>query len=346
MSSLTKRDVVRMAVEGIAPPYVPWHFGFTAEARTKLIEHFGTKDIDGMVDNHLLSLGSGIAHFENLGNDQYRDIFGVVWDRSVDKDIGIVCHYPLSDDNLAGYAFPDPTDTRFFHDIPDAIAARPDRFRVYCVGFSLFERAWTLRGMENLMVDFMASPSFVHELLTAIADWNVAHVKKALEYEIDAVYFGDDWGQQQGLIMGPDMWRNYIKPQLARMYGLVREAGKHVFIHSCGDVDELFEELVDIGVNCFNPFQPEVMNVWELLPKWRGRLAFHGGLSTQRTLPQGSVADVHDECCRLLDLGAAGGYIFAPAHDVEGDVPVENMLEFIRVAHEQSTVASRVSGGA
>ena len=72
------------------------------------------------------------------------------------------------------------------------------------------------------------------------------------------------------------------------MYGAVREAGKFVFIHSCGDVDELFDDLVEIGVNCFNPFQPEVMDVHALMRAYRGRLSFHGGLSTQRTLPYGT----------------------------------------------------------
>jgi uroporphyrinogen decarboxylase len=120
------------------------------------------------------------------------------------------------------------------------------------------------------------------------------------------------------------------------MYGAVRSAGKNVFIHSCGDVDELFDDLIDAGVNCFNPFQPEVMNVADLVRRYRGRLAFHGGLSTQRTLPYGTVADVRAETRRLIELGRDGGYILSPAHAVEGDVPLENMLAFIEEAHAQS----------
>ena len=119
------------------------------------------------------------------------------------------------------------------------------------------------------------------------------------------------------------------------MYAVVRQANKFVMIHSCGDVDELFDDLVALGVNCFNPFQPEVMDVWSLLPRFRGRLAFHGGLSTQKTLPFGSCDEVRSETRRLLDLGRDGGYIFAPAHDVEGDVPLENMLAAIEVVQQQ-----------
>ena len=111
---------------------------------------------------------------------------------------------------------------------------------------------------------------------------------------------------------------------------------RFVMIHSCGDVDELFDDLVGIGLNCFNPFQPEVMDVFSLLPRYRGRLAFHGGLSTQKTLPFGTVNEVRAEVRRLLDLGRDGGYIFAPAHDVEGDVPLENMLAAIEIVQNQS----------
>ncbi len=89
-------------------------------------------------------------------------------------------------------------------------------------------------------------------------------------------------------------------------------------------------------MNCFNPFQPEVMDVDALLPRYRGRLAFHGGLSTQRTLPYGTPEQVVAETRRLLDLGRDGGYIFAPAHAVEGDVPLENMLAMIDTVQSQT----------
>jgi len=100
-------------------------------------------------------------------------------------------------------------------------------------------------------------------------------------------------------------------------------------------VVELFRDLIDTGVDCFNPFQPEVMDVYSLLPRYRGKLTFFGGLSTQKTLPFGTREDVMRESERLLALGKDGGYIFAPAHDVEGDVPLENMLAFINAAKAQ-----------
>jgi uroporphyrinogen decarboxylase len=172
-------------------------------------------------------------------------------------------------------------------------------------------------------------------LLNTIADYNIAQARKAMTWEIDAVYFGDDWGQQSGLIMGKPLWDRFLKPVLRRMYDAVHEGGRRVFIHSCGAVDSLFDDLVEMGVNCFNPFQPEVMDIWSLVPQYRGRLAFHGGLSTQHILPYEGPDRVRAETEALIELGSKGGYILAPAHDTPNDVPLENMLAFIRVAQGQ-----------
>jgi uroporphyrinogen decarboxylase len=332
---MTEREIIRMVLEGKKPPYVPWSCGFTQEAKAKLQTHFGAVELEDALQNHLLKLGSDIGFFTDLGNDCFQDVFGVVWDRSIDKDIGTPKEVTLQEPALKGYTFPDPLDRRFFADIPGKIAQYGDRFRVFQIGFSLYERAWTLRGMQNLLMDFYDHPEFVHELLNTIADYNIAQVKEALKYDIDAVYFGDDWGQQRGLQMGPKLWRKFIYPVLNRMYDAVHAGGKYVFIHSCGDVDELFDDLIGIGLNCFNPFQPEVMDVAALVKQYHGRLVFHGGLSTQRTLPYGTVDDVRNESHRLLELGCEGGYIFAPAHDVVGDVPLANMLAFIDVIQHQ-----------
>ncbi len=335
---MAKREIIRLVLSHQTPPYVPWSFSFTFEAAEKLRAHYQSANLEPFLGNHLLELGNPIGFFTDLGNHRVQDRFGVVWNRAVDKDIGNVEGLVLPEPSLKGFTFPDPLDPICFADIPAKIAADGDRFRVFMIGFSLYERAWTLRGIKNLWMDFIRNPEFVRELLEAIADYNIAHVKKALEYDIDAVYFGDDWGQQHGLQMGHPLWRKFILPILQRMYGVVRAAGKSVFIHSCGDVDELFPELIDIGLSCFNPFQPEVMDVTALMEQYRGRLTFHGGLSTQRTLPFGSVEDVRHETNRLLSIGRQGDYIFSPAHAVEGDVPLENMLEFIEILRSQPGV--------
>jgi len=269
---MTKREVIRRVLSGGTPPYVPWSIGLTREAREKLQKHYGRDDLEVPLDNHLVRLADDMGFFTPLDDDRVRDVFGVVWDRRVDRDIGNVEGCLLPRPSMAGYEFPDPLEPRFFERIGPRIRKFPDRFRVFQIGFSLYERAWTLRGLENLMMDFHDHPDFVRELLRAIADYNIAQVTEAMRYDIDAVLFGDDWGQQHGLQMGPRLWREFIQPELQRMYGAVRRAGKFVMIHSCGDVDELFDDLIDIGLGCFNPFQPEVMDVESLLGRYRGRV--------------------------------------------------------------------------
>lgn len=332
---ISKRRLVMDVLQGRPPAYVPWSISWTNEAYVKLQQHYGCDAIDAVLDNHFLFAGNSRASFEPLGNDRFRDIFGVVWDRSIDKDIGVVENILLPEPSLKGFHFPDPLHPKRFEDIPETLTSCPDKFRVFPIGFSLYERAWTLRGMQNLLMDFYDHPGFVRQLFNAIADYNIAQINKAAEYDIDCVYFGDDWGQQKGLQMGYPIWKEFIYPVLQRLYNTVHKHHKFVMIHSCGDVAILFDDLVKIGVNLFNPFQPEVMAVFGILKKYRGKLSFHGGLSTQKTLPYGSEEEVKIETRKLLEQGRHGGYIFAPAHAIEGDVPLQNMLAFIEVLHSQ-----------
>ncbi len=224
---MDKRSVIRMVLDGQQPPYVPWSFGLTREAKARLQAHyspgglgqgFGAVELEDVLGNHLLKLGNDIGFFTDLGHGCVQDVFGVVWDRSVDKNIGMVSNQVLPEPTLRGYAFPNPLDRRFFENIPAKLERYGERFRVFQIGFSLYERAWTMRGLQTLMVDFFDHPAFVDELLNTIADYNLAQVQEALRYDIDAVYFGDDWGQQRGLQMGPRLWRRFIYPALKRMY--------------------------------------------------------------------------------------------------------------------------------
>lgn len=327
---MNPRDVILCTMNHTPPPYVPWQLGFTQEALRKLENHFGSR-LENALAPHIA--GYGVDRMIDIGNDCVQDIFGVIWDRSRDKDIGMIKGQVLPEPTLQDYTFPDVSES--MAGLNGWTAGHSRRFRVFSIGFSLYERAWTMRGLESLMMDMLDHPAFVHTLLGSIADWNIGLIRQAVKSDIDAVHFGDDWGQQKGLQMGPRLWHTFIYPQLQRMYAEVKKAGKFVSIHSCGDVAELFDPLIGIGLNCFNPFQPEVMDVESLMVRYRGKLTFHGGLSTQRTLPFGTPDDVRRETRKLLELGRGGDYIFAPAHAVEGDVPLENMLAFIEELHHQ-----------
>lgn len=155
---MNPRQVVKETIAFCAPPYVPWSFRFTREAREKLETHFGTPDIDPFVGNHILELGSDIGFFTDLGGERFRDGFGVIWNRAIHKDLGNVDGQVLAEPTLAGYTFPDRVDPRFFEDIPVRIDKQCDRFRLFCLGFSPFKRAWTLRGIESLYMDCILDP--------------------------------------------------------------------------------------------------------------------------------------------------------------------------------------------
>lgn len=331
MSPLNCRERVRLALQHREPDRVPYHFTFTVPARRKLEAFYSTAELEDLLGVHLaVYKARPLQPYPEERPGFWRDEFGVLWNRTVDRDIGVVEEYPLSGRSLVGYIFPDPHDPRRFERLPSFYATSRNRFRIASIGFSLFERAWSLRGIAELLVDMVEAPAWVDELLDAILAFQLEVIADAIRHDFDAVMFGDDWGQQRGLLMGPRLWRRFIKPRVAEMYGAVHRAGKAVFIHCCGKVQELFPELIGVGLDVFNPFQPEVMDLGEIKRQYGRDLSFYGGMSVQRVLPFGTPAKVRDEARRLMEtVGRGGGYIIAPSHDMPGDIPVENMVAFI-----------------
>ena len=331
MAEVAPRERVWSAIRHRAPDRVPYHFTCTLPARRKLEAYFGTTDLDAALGNHLAIYSvRRAAGLQEVRPGFWRDEFGVVWNRTIDQDIGVVDDYLLKSRSLQPISFPDPHHQRRYDRLPSFIAANRDRFRVVSVGYSLFERAWSLRGMAELLVDMLEAPHWVDELFDAITAFQLSTIEHIVQYDIDAVLLGDDWGHQRGLLMGPRLWRRFIKPRVARMYGAVKAAGKAVFIHSCGKVQELLPELVELGVDVFNPFQPEVMDLGETKRRFGHQLAFYGGMSVQSVLPFGTPQQVRAEARRLMDeIGQGGGYIIGPSHDMPGDIPLANMVAFI-----------------
>jgi uroporphyrinogen decarboxylase len=116
------------------------------------------------------------------------------------------------------------------------------------------------------------------------------------------------------------------------MYDLVKSHGKFVLIHTCGKIQKILPDFIEVGVDIFNPFQPEVMDVVEIKKEYGQDICFYGGISIQKTLPFGSVQEVRDEVRFLLDeIGRDGGYIASPSHDIPGDAKADNMAAMIEV---------------
>jgi uroporphyrinogen decarboxylase len=299
--------------------------------------YYGDPDFETTLGNCLAVLHTEPAGaWREVRAGIWQDQFGVQWDRSIDSDIGNVCNVRITRETLDDFQFPDPDDPSRFADHARFIEKTPEAFHVTNLGFSLFERAWTLAGMETFLMAMMDDRDFAHALLDRILEYNLRIIDKACAFPIDAMMFGDDWGQQRGLIMGAALWRELIGPRVRRMYELVKSRGKRVFIHSCGKVDDLFPDLIDSGLDVFNPFQPEVIDVYEAKRRYGDRLSFYGGISTQKTLPYGTTDDVKDEVRRLLErVGKNGGYIAAPAHDVPRDAKPENIAAMIETLQSQ-----------
>ena len=322
------------ALEHRPPDRVPYHVRFTKPAHEKMAAFYGDPDFEAKLGNCLAVMRARRLHEAraNIWQDEY----GVQWDRTIDKDIGMVVNRLVTPETLDEFSFPDSQDPSLYADFETRFHAAGDALAVGKLSYNLFERAWSLVGMEDLLAYMITDKPFVHELLDRITAFNLAVLERICKWDVDAIFFGDDWGQQTGLIMGPDLWREFIKPRIARLYRAAKAEGKYVFIHCCGQVQELFDELIECGLDVFNPFQPEVMDVFEMKKQFGARLSFYGGISTQRTLPFGTVADIKDEVRRLLDrIGADGGYIAAPAHAVPPDAKAENIAAMIEVLQEQ-----------
>jgi len=334
---MTAKERVKMALRHEQPDICPWHLDFTQVAHQKMVEYTGESDFVAKLGNHLAACEPLRPDaWVEIEPDLWRDQFGVVWNRTIDKDIGNPERLIFPEPTLGDYQWPDPDDPARWEGFGEKIESVEDKFVTMEIGFSLFERAWTMRGMVNLMMDMHDHPRFVDDLLDAITEFNLGLIRRAVTYHIDGARFGDDWGQQQGMLMGPKLWRRFIKPRLARMYEAVHAAGKYVLIHCCGDVYEIFPDLIEVGVDVFNPFQPEVIDVYEAKREYGKYLTFHGGVSTQRLLPYATPEEVKTEARRLMaKIGRDGGYIIAPAHSIPKDVPAENMAALIEAVQGQ-----------
>jgi uroporphyrinogen decarboxylase len=318
------------AIQFKAPDKVPCEVRFTKDMQAEMVAYTGEISfMDKYIEPAIVRLDLEEPG-EWIKPGFYRDVFGVIWNRTVDKNIGVVENIQITPENIKSYHFPDPLPDAIVSTLAAAAGADQRGYRLGRLNLSFWERAWTLRGMENLMMDLAVNPDLAHDLFSRICDYNCRVLERALKsISLDGVHFGDDWGTQCGLQMSPRMWRTFIKPHIKRMYALVRDAGKYVSIHSCGRVQELFDEFIQLGVNTFNPFQPEVIDVDSIFEQYKGRLCFWGGISTQRTLPFGSPAETYDETKHLLNMGRNGGMIVSPAHSIPPGCKPENILAML-----------------
>lgn len=338
MIRMTRRERVARALHHQETDIVPYHIDLTSQAWETLAAYTGRADPLRGTGMHLCNFHYwGWPAETEPGTAIFRDDYGVCWNRSgADKDIGVVDRPLLTEPDLSRLPEPTLDETRLRREVEAMLAGADDRFVIAGIGFSLFERLWSYCGMENALVYMLTEPAFTHELLDRILEFDLRVLDILNDYPLDGVYFGDDWGQQRGLIMGPELWRTFIKPRMAALYARAKRGGKFIIQHSCGDIQTVFPDLIEIGLDCYQTFQPEIYDVDAVKEEFGRDLAFWGGISTQRLLPYATPAGVREETKRLMEvLGRGGGYIAAPTHAVPSDVPPENILAMLEVFENQ-----------
>jgi len=326
---------VQLSIKHNRPDKTPFHLSFTSDVKKNVAEYFKNDNLDSQIDNHLVVYKARLPYVE-IFPDYWQDEFGVLWDRTHDKSLGVVTNYQLKDKTQSNYFFPNPNNPDIYQGLNSFIQKNPTRFRIVNIGHALFERAWSLRGMVPLMMDMVDDPKYVEELMDNIVDYQLGLIKNLANYDVDAIMFGDDWGQQKSLLFSPKMWRRFIKPRLKVLFAAVKNSQKSIFLHSCGQVQSLIPDLIEIGLDVFNPFQPDVMDIYEIKKEFGNDLTFYGGVSVQSLLPFGTPEEIKKTVKKLNKLiGQDGGYIIAPSHDIPGDVPLNNILALINAVQDQ-----------
>lgn len=314
---------------------VPYSISFTSEEARKVINYVGDEDFLSTIGNHIDSVEC-IPEVAQVKQGYVKDAFGVIWNRTLDPDIGVVERYQIPEPTEVYIKLPQPDLETMHKNIRRLLCLPGENFKIASLGFSMFERAWTLCGMENLLMWMVSDPGFVHTLLDAICDYNLIIIREAVKYPIDCFMFGDDWGQQKGQIMGPPYWREFILPRIKRMYQAVKDAGKFVCQHSCGDIRELFPDLIGAGLDIYQTFQPEIYDIAKVKKEYGSWLTFWGGISTQHFLPFATPVEIKVKVKETIEiLGKGGGYIAAPTHSMPKDISSENVLALIDALKNQ-----------
>ncbi len=246
-----------------------------------------------------------------------------------------MCHFhsPLTEDisveDIRSYPFP-VLAKGLEHDLKKRVAQYHERGLAVLGSMeqTIWERAWLIRGMDNLMIDMLTGSERATVLLDMITEQSCNAAAVLAHTNHDIIALGDDVGMQSTLMMSPEVWRTWLKPRLQKVIQTIRSIRKEtlIFYHSCGYIEPLIPELIEIGVDILNPVQPESMDFTKVHKTYGKDLSFWGGIGTQTTFPFGTPQDVRNRVQELVELGGThGGIVVAPTHVLEPEVPWENI---------------------
>jgi uroporphyrinogen decarboxylase len=265
-----------------------------------------------------------------------KDDWGVIWLQTKGAEGCYTNGKPvISIDQVDTYKPPYTNWQEVAEDLKKQFNDLPDKDCVifsYC-DFTIFERAQFILGTENLLIEILLSKKKVEKLFDIITDYQAKLVDVMMSTGLDGIRFCDDWGMQTKMFLHPELWRETVKPRIKILYDLVKKHEGIVWQHSCGHIEEIVPDLIEMGVDILDPCQPAANDVifWKKL--YGNKLSFLGGLDTQGYLSFSSPYEVRlkvKEFVRHMSVG--GGYIAAPSHTIS--IPKENELAMIEAINE------------
>ena len=252
----------------------------------------------------------------------------------------------LTREDIEAFSWPDPHNQAMFEGLREQAKYWYENTD-YVVGadgikVGVLQTASQVRGYEKLFLDFALKPDIAHALLDKISgliNEMYREYMRAVGPYVQVVVITDDQGTQNSLMISPKMFREFIKPRLkAQIEAIKGEADVKVLMHCDGAILRIVEDLIDIGVDILNPIQTVVTgfeDTFALKEQFGERICFHGGIDVQQVLPNATVKAVRQEVARrVYDLGRGGGFIIAPCHNINVDIPVDNVITMFDAAHE------------
>ena len=340
--SLTPRDLILAQIHHQETDHVPYTLRFEGDVAERLDTHYGSDTWRSLIDNAIRRLPGPELEIYDKGEPYYTDLYGSVW--QVDHRPFHLVEPTLKTPSLDRFTLPDMDaifEPGWEKKVLQAIEEQKDRFLVIGFGTGLFERSWALRGFEDALMDIVAHPGFYEEFIERLTDHQMEIVERLLKLPVDGILFADDWGYQQGVLIGAKHWRKIFKPRLARLYQRVHEADKYVLTHCCGSIEAILPDVIEIGLDVYQSVQPEAQNnnPYELKRKYGDKITFWGGLGSQSTIPFGTPGEIRTEVTRLCrEMGRGGGYILCPAKALQPGTPTENAAAVVEAFLQQAGV--------
>ncbi len=330
------------------PDRVPMDYWSTPEFTKKLMKHLGCRTGVEMRKKLHIDFIYGVGP-EYVGPRLPRktDVYGC---RYTNINYGGGVYGEVTYHPLAGYHSLEEIQKNYTWPNPDwwdysQIARKVKYYADYPIqggGSEPFLVYKSLRGQEQAMIDLVEHPEIVHYCMDKMFDLayqNTLRVFDAIPGKVFCTYVAEDMGSQKGLMFSPAHIREFLLPGMKRMIDLTHQAGAYVFHHNDGNVQRILPELVALGMDILNPIQwrADGMDRIYLKKTYGDQIVFHGAVDNQYTLPFGSVAEVRQEVLDNLNiLGAGGGYILAPCHNIQPITPPENVVAMYETCREAS----------